>query len=208
MLQDISLGLRHVRENPRLLQIVLGFIAVTVLGFPYMVVMPGFTQDVLGTGKAGFGIMMSVSAVGGLIASLLVAGLADSSKAVVLQLFASMLLGVALILTGIAPTFALALAAMVLVGAGGSAFQTLNNSLALKEADANYFGRVMSLMMMAWSFNGLIALPIGILADAAGERAVLVAMGTGVCVICAVLTIWSLRLPHRREPEHVTIERA
>jgi MFS family permease len=209
MLRDIKLGLLHVRENPRLFQIVLGFIAVTVLGFPYLVVMPGFTQDVLGTGKAGFGIMIGVSAVGGLIASLVVAGLADSSKAPMLQLVASLLLGAALILTGLAPTFALALLTMVLVGAGGSAFQTLNNSLALKEADADYFGRVMSLMMLAWSFNGLIGLPVGFLADQVGERAVLVAMGAGVCVIVAVLALWRTRLPPP-EPAHtvVSIERA
>jgi MFS family permease len=209
MLRDIKLGLLHVRENPRLFQIVLGFIAVTVLGFPYLVVMPGFTQDVLGTGKAGFGIMIGVSAVGGLIASLVVAGLADSSKAPMLQLVASLLLGAALILTGLAPTFALALLTMVLVGAGGSAFQTLNNSLALKEADADYFGRVMSLMMLAWSFNGLIGLPVGFLADQVGERAVLVAMGAGVCAIVALLALWRTRLPPP-EPAHtvVSIERA
>jgi MFS family permease len=209
MLRDIKLGLLHVRENPRLLQIVLGFIAVTVLGFPYMVVMPGFTQDVLGTGKAGFGIMIGVSAVGGLIASLVVAGLADSSKAPVLQLLASLVLGIALILTGLAPTFAVALVTMIVVGAGGSAFQTLNNSIALKEAHADYFGRVMSLMMLAWSFNGLISLPIGYLADVAGERAVLVAMGAGVCVIVVLLALWRTRLPEPAPPApFISIERA
>jgi hypothetical protein len=53
----------------------------------------------------------------------------------------------------------------------------------------------MSLMMMAWSFNGLIGLPIGVLADAAGERAVLVGMGVSVCAIFALLSLWRMRLP-------------
>jgi MFS family permease len=195
MLTDVVLGFRHVRHNPRLLQIVLGFILITIAGFPYMVVLPGFTQDVLGTGKAGFGVMVGVSAVGGLAMSLAVASLADSPKALLLQSLASLLLGVALVLTGVAPTFVTALVAMVLVGGGGSAFQTLNNSIALKEADPEYYGRVMSLMMMAWSFNGLIGLPIGVLADAAGERAVLVGMGVCVCAIFALLSLWRMRLP-------------
>ncbi len=195
MLQDIRLGLRHVSQNPRLMQIVTSFIAVTVIGFPYQVVLPGFTQDVLGGGKAEFGLMVSVAAIGGLIASLFSASFADSPKAPMLQIVASLLLGVALILTGIAPTFAVALLTMVLVGAGGSAFQTLNNSIALKEAHPAYFGRVMSLMMMAWSFNGLIGLPVGILADSLGERAVLVGMGAGVCLVVALLALWRARLP-------------
>jgi predicted MFS family arabinose efflux permease len=198
MLDDVRLGLRHVRHNPRLLQIVLGFILITVVGFPYQVILPGFTQDALGTGKAGYGIMAGVSAIGGLFASLIVASLADSKKAAVLQLLASFLLGVGLILTGIAPTFVLALLTMVLVGAGGSAFQTLNNSLALKEADPEYYGRVMSLMMMAWSFNGLIGLPIGYAADITGERTVLIAMGAAVCAFVGVLALWRMRLEGRQ----------
>jgi predicted MFS family arabinose efflux permease len=195
MLADVRLGIGHVRHNPRLLQIVIGFILITVVGFPYMVILPGFTQEALGTGKAGFGIMVGVSAIGGLAASLMVASLADSSKAVLLQLLASLVLGIGLILTGIAPSFAVALLTMLLVGAGGSAFQTLNNSIALKEASPEYYGRVMSLMMMAWSFNGLIGLPIGILADASSERAVLVAMGCAVCAGVALLAVWRMRLP-------------
>lgn len=195
MLNDIRLGLRHVVENPRLLQIVLGFIVITMLGFPYFVVLPGFTQDVLGAGKAGFGIMVGVSAIGGLVMSLMVASVADSPKAPFLQLVASLVLGIGLILTGLAPTFAVALLTMVLVGGGGSAFQTLNNSLALKEAQPDYFGRVMSLMMMAWSFNGLIALPIGVFADVAGERTLLVSMGVAVCVAVALLALWRMRMP-------------
>lgn len=207
MLTDIGLGFRHVRQNPRLLQIVVGFIAVTVLGFPYFVVLPGFTQDVLGTGKAGFGLMVSVSAIGGLVMSLLVAGLADSPKAPMIQLLASLGLGVALILTGLAPNYAVALITMMFVGAGGSAFQTLNNSIAMKESDPEYFGRVMSLMMLAWSFNGLIGLPLGMLADAAGERTVLISMGAGVCVVVALLAFWRMRMPeHVRE--RVLISRA
>ncbi len=207
MLTDIGLGFRHVRQNPRLLQIVVGFIAVTVLGFPYFVVLPGFTQDVLGTGKAGFGLMVSVSAIGGLVMSLLVAGLADSPKAPMIQLLASLGLGVALILTGLAPNYAVALITMMFVGAGGSAFQTLNNSIAMKESDPEYFGRVMSLMMLAWSFNGLIGLPLGMLADAAGERTVLISMGAGVCLVVALLAIWRMRMPeHVRE--RVLISRA
>jgi MFS family permease len=199
MLDDVRLGMRHVTENQRLFQVVVGFILVTVLGFPYIVVLPGFTQDVLGAGKAGFGLMVGVSAIGGLIASLIAASFADSSKAVTMQSIGSLLLGIALVLTGLAPTFPLALLAMVLVGAGGSAFQTLNNAIAMREADPAYFGRVMSLMMMAWSFNGLIGLPVGLMADMAGERAVLVLMGVGVCAASGLMALWRSLTPEQTQ---------
>jgi MFS family permease len=197
VLSDIALGFHHIRENPRLLRTVIGFALVTMLGFPYMVVLPGFTIDVLGAGKAGFGIMVGVSAIGGLIMSLVVAGFADSPRAPLFLSLASLCLGIALILTGLAPTFAIALVTMMLVGAGGSAFQTLNNAMALREASPQYFGRVMSLMMLAWSFTGLIGLPIGFLADAIGERAVLSGMGASVCVAVVLLALWQARLRGR-----------
>lgn len=197
---DIGLGVKHVVENPRLLQIVLGFVLITMLGFPYFVVMPGFTQDVLGAGTAGFGIMLGVSSIGGLAASLVVASIADSHRAPAYLTIASFGLGVSLMLTGIAPNFALALLTMMLVGACGSAFQTLNNALALKLASPLYFGRVMSLMMLAWSLNSLIGLPVGFLADAIGERAILVIMGAAVCVSVVLLALWQMKFPLKPQP--------
>ena len=189
VLGDIRLGMNHVAENASLRQIVVGFILVTVLGFPYMVVLPGFSKDVLGAGTAGFGLMVGVSAVGGLVMSLVVASLADSSRAPMFLFLSSIGLGVSLILTGLAPTFPIALLTMVLVGAAGSAFQTLNNAMALRLAHADYFGRVMSLMMLAWSVMSLIGLPIGVIADAVGERAVIVALGAAVCVAVTALAL-------------------
>ncbi len=192
---DIRLGVRHVMENPRLLQIVAAFWLVTMLGFPYFVVMPGFTKGVLHAGTAGFGLLVGVSAIGGLAMSLVVASMADSPRAPLLQALSSLLMGLALICTGLAPTFAIALVTMVFVGAGGSGFQTLNNTLALREASPVYFGRVMSLTMLAWSFNGLVGLPIGYLADAFGERAVISGMGVSVCGVVALMAVWRWRVP-------------
>jgi len=79
--------------------------------------------------------------------------------------------------------------AMLLLGAGTSAYQLLNNSLIMQAADPLYYGRVMSLVMLAWGFNSLVALPYGILADHIGERETLVIMSVlvlGVSVIAGI----------------------
>lgn len=195
VLADIGLGVKHVLENKHLFQVVIGFVLITILGFPFMVVIPGFTQNVLGAGTAGFGIMLGVSSIGGLAASLVVASVADSPRAPLYLTVASFGLGLSLVLTGLAPSFAAALLTMMLVGACGSAFQTLNNAIALKLAHPMYFGRVMSLMMLAWSLNGLISLPVGFIADAIGERAVLMLMGASVSVTVLLLALWQMRSP-------------
>jgi MFS family permease len=173
MLSEIAEGVRHVRANPRLLQLVVGFVLVTMVGFPYMTVLPGFVTSQLGMGNAAYGVLLGVSALGGLVVSLVVASLADSPRAILLLFVSCAGVGVTLILTGWAPSYAVALVTMFGLGGCVSGFQTLNNALALRETDPRYYGRVMSLTMLAFSGTGLIGLPIGMLADAIGERATL-----------------------------------
>jgi MFS family permease len=195
---DIALGLRHVSENPRLLSLVVTFVVVTMVSFPYMTLMPAFVIDELGAGTGSVGLLYGVAAVGGLITSLAVASLADSARAPLVLVLSSVGIGLTLILTGLAPNLALAMLTMFGVGAGTSAFQTLNNALTMREADPAYYGRVMALTMLAFSANSLMSLPIGVLADAIGERRTLIAMGAASCAVIPLLGLWSARLAARR----------
>jgi sugar phosphate permease len=96
---------------------------------------------------------------------------------------------------GAAPGFAAGLAAMVLVGALASAFQSLNNSLTMSLSDHQYIGRVQGISMLSWSLFGLVALPIGILADHIGIQATLVLMGAAVFAGVALLELVMARQP-------------
>lgn len=196
--RDITLGINHITQNPRLLPLVVGFVLVVMTGFSYMTVMPAFTEEELGVGTAGLGALLGVAAAGGLIVSLAFASLADSPRAPLLLLLSSAGLGAGLILTGLAPTFAVAAVTMLGVGAGSSGFQTLNNAQVMREADPAYYGRVMSITMLAWSGTGLMALPVGLFADAVGERGALMTMGAGVCAVTALLALWAARAGARR----------
>ena len=74
-------------------------------------------------------------------------------------------------------------ACMVLVGAASGGFHALNGAVIALETDPIYMGRVMSLSMLSFAGFSLTALPLGILADQFGERAVLFGMGVGVFVL-------------------------
>ena len=200
---EIGAGLQHIRESPRLLRLVTGFVLITMVGFPYMTVMPGFVSEELGRGAAAYGVLLAVSASGGLLVSLLVASLADSPRASLLQILMCVALGVALILTGMAPNFAIALVTMFAVGGGVSGFQALNSALTLGNTAPAYYGRVMSITMLAFSATGIIGLPVGVLADAIGERATLIAMGVTVCVVVLLLALWGrgVEAQHRIEQQ-------
>jgi predicted MFS family arabinose efflux permease len=193
VLGELALGLRYIAAHPQLSRLVLGFVVVTMVGFSYATVLPGLSIDVLGSGIAGVGILLGISAVGGLVVSLGVAPLADSPRAPLIQLISSAGIGVGLILTGLSPAFAVAALAMLVLGGATSGFQTLNNALVMRHADPAYYGRVMSITMLAFSGVNLVGLPVGLLADAIGERGALLAMGGVVLLAIVLLEVWAGR---------------
>jgi predicted MFS family arabinose efflux permease len=56
-------------------------------------------------------------------------------------------------------------------------------------ADQEYQGRVMSLTMLSFSFSGLAALPIGMVADAVGLRETFVLMGLTMGTLVIVINV-------------------
>jgi MFS family permease len=195
LFEDVRVGFDHVREKPHLVHSLVSYHTVALLGFGYTVLMPGFSIDVLGSGNGGVGVLLGAAAAGGVVTSLLAAGLADSPHAKTLLHGATLLLGLALIATSFAPNLLVAAATMALVGGGSSAFQTLNNVVALQHAKQEFFGRVMGFMFMAWGFTNLAGLPIGFLADAFGERSVFAGMGVLLCIATVVFAVWGRALP-------------
>jgi MFS family permease len=191
---DMKLGLRHVRSRPRLLHAIVSYYLLTMLGFSFFVLMPGFVKQELGRGTAEVGAMLGIAAAGGFVGSVIVASLADSKRASTFLRIAGAVGAAGLVAVGLAPGLLAALVAMVFVGGGVASFQTLNNSVALKLADPAYYGRVMGLMQVAWGMINLTSLPVGVLADELGERMVLSGAGVALAVALVALTLWEKRL--------------
>ena len=184
-LRDLKLGIEHVAQRPRLALLAASFLLVVMLGFSYNVLLPGYLHNELGRSTKDMGWMLGIAGIAGLIATILVANHAGSKHAWKMLLGGALTLGIGLMLLSIAGTFFQVMLVMFIVGAGSSIFQMLNNALIMQESDPAYYGRVMSLTMLAWGFNSLAGYPIGLFADASGERAALLVMG--VLVVGAVV---------------------
>jgi predicted MFS family arabinose efflux permease len=195
--QDIRLGIGHVAANPRLTHSIVSFYLVTMLGMSNVVLMPGFTLGTLNAGKEGLGILLGAAAAGGFVMSLMVASLADSRSSAFILTLSSFTAGIGLILTGLAPSLPFAVLAMILVSGGTSVFQTLNNAAALRITKPMFFGRIISLMMVAWGMNNIVTLPIGFYGDWAGERIALATLGSMLSVVVLFLALWERRLTRR-----------
>ncbi len=184
---DLAAGLRYVWGHPRLRLLVLFFVTVIMTGFPYVTVLPGLVQNEFGRASDAISLLYFVSAIGGLGASLFAARLADSRFALPVFVSMSLIFGLSVLGLSLVPSYAAAAGAIFFVGLGVGGFQSLNGAVIVRTAEPAYFGRVISLTMIAFAGFGLMGLPVGLLADAIGERGALVAMSVSVCAIAALV---------------------
>jgi MFS family permease len=189
VLADLADGLRYVRAHRRLRLLVLFFVSVVMAGFPYVTVLPGLMENELGRDADAISGLYLFSATGGLGASLVAARLADSRLAQPLFVAAAGIFATALAVLSSVPSYGVAAAAMLLVGTGFGGLQSLNGAVIVRACEPAYFGRVFSLTMLAFAGFGLMGLPIGLLADALGERGALRAMAAGVALVCAIVAL-------------------
>jgi MFS family permease len=206
VLGDMMAGIAYTRSQPRLRAMMALFFMMIVLGLSAVTILPGLVENELGRDVEAFGILQAISAVGGLVASLAVAPFAGSSRALAIYSVTAALMGASLVLTGLTPNFLIAFVPMFLYGFGSGAFQTLNMAVIVTETDPAYYGRVSSLTMLAFAGFMLAGLPLGLLADAIGERLTLMIQGVGIVAIVAIMTPIIARTPsstqvaHRRMP--------
>ena len=193
VIEDIKNGIGYVWHDTEIRRLmILGFIT-TMFGMPYMMLLAGFVTEDLGQSTAAFGFLNSVTGVGALVGSVLIATLTEYRRKPMLQFATGLLAGVGLILLGAASMafgFAGAVAAIIVLGFAFSVFQTLNNTMIMTLAQPEYQGRVMSIYMLTFSGFSLMALPLGLAADAIGAVNVFMILGgviVGLFLIAALL---------------------
>ncbi|MBI2856335.1 MAG: MFS transporter, partial [Chloroflexi bacterium] len=174
-LSDIKEGLVYVRHETTLLLILLVVFVVTLLSMPYMMLLPAFTEDIFKVGAGGMGVLISVSGIGAMAGSLVLASLPNKKRGAML-LWGSFILGVALVGFSFSafwfPSLAwpLALGFIVVVGVGQTARMTLGNTLLQYYVKDEYRGRVMSLMMMEFGLTSFGVFFAGVMVDQVGVQ--------------------------------------
>jgi len=191
---DLRDGLSYVSGRPAILKLILVSFAVVMIGFPYQSFLPSVAKDIYGVGSGGLGALSSATAIGAVVATILVATFADHPRAWYAAPALGCIFGLSLAGLGTTTHFALGFAMLIGVGGFAAAFQSLNNSLTMTYTDPEYQGRVQSMTMLSWSLFGIASLPLGILADRIGIQETLAVMGG-----LSILTIAAVELFGRRQ---------
>ncbi len=191
---DLVEGLRYVKSNTLVLALLTLTMLSVSLSMPIMPLMPAFAKDIqivepgsydwiaslplIGGLLSGLpqlftessfrlGLLMSISGVGSLVGSLLVASMRSRNRGAIF-LWSTPALGLLLALYAFTSSFELALLVCVGIGLGQSARMALSNGLVQYSVDDEHRGRVMSFYMMEIGVSNVVVFAVAALAETIG----------------------------------------
>jgi MFS family permease len=187
-LAELRDAFAYMRNDPPLLLLAGTSLLVVIAGMPYLTFLPSLAEDVHDAGPQGYGIMSAVGAVGAVSAGLFTArpNTASGWRRVGVAGFA---MGAGLLGVALSPSTPIVLMMLFVVGGGSLAFQTTTQSMLLTRSDAAYHGRLQAAVMLGFSGFGIVALPLGIIADSIGLPTTLGGMGATIIVTMAAFLV-------------------
>jgi MFS family permease len=205
MLAQLHEGWNYVAGFAPIKTILLLFALLSLMGWPFMVLMPIFAAQVLHGGPHTLGFLMGAVGVGSLISALSLV-LRRSVRGLGKMIpIAATAFGVGLICFGLSTNLWLSMALLLLAGFGMMQGLTASNTIIQTLVDEKMRGRVMSYYTMAFvgmaPFGSLLA---GVLAHAIGAPHTVIV--SGIACILGGLWFWS-RLPRLRKDMRPIYER-
>jgi MFS family permease len=195
--EGVRQAVAFIRGDARVWVLVVLVAVFSVLGFPFIVLMPVVARDVLHTDARGYGLLMAAVGIGAMLGAL---GLAVRGPRVpkgAALLGGGAAFGVLLVLFAAARSVGVALALLALAGCAMIVTTALANTMLQTLVRDELRGRVMA--FYAFVFVGMAplgAFQAGLVAEHAGAPAA-IALGGAGCLIAAALVAW--RVPALRQ---------
>ena len=186
---DITGGFRYIWGHSLVRTLLLLAFIPTFLGMPFMQLLPVFQADIFRVGPSELGVMYTAVGVGSLLSSLAVASLSTHPRLRLMQMTAGLGFGVFLTAFALAPTYAMGLVLLFMVGLFSQAYFIINHILLMTNVEREMFGRVSSMGLLTWSLNPIALLGLGILVDAMGAPVVVSAQGLVLLFFMAAIVV-------------------
>src|SRR5918993_924509 len=155
-------------------------------------------KETFGAGDAGYGLLVSLWGGGMVLGSAMMAVLGNRINLVLLY-FLSIFVGAsALVGTGLAPAFILALGALTVEGAATSIDNVATDTILQKRVPEAVLGRVFSIRFLGYSAGEALAyLAGGLLVDAVGPRSTYILAGLATAAAGLVVLLAMIAIPTR-----------
>lgn len=160
-------GIRYTMQQPAILQVLAVNLLIVCASMPWMFLLPGWVEDVLGLGGLHLGLLLSVMGVGSLFGSLVIASLPPRRRGLLYLLSAVLLAGGVLAFT-IFEAFLVAALLTAVIGVAHAGRMSLSTVLIQTYVAAEYRGRVLSIYMMEFGLVALGVFAVGAIAEVVG----------------------------------------
>ena len=150
VLRSVLEGLRYVKGEQILWAALLMAVVINITGWPFhTALMPIFAQDVLDTGSAGLGLLISAFGVGALGGSVTWASIRNLRHVGKLMILAIIVWHGSMAIFALSTSLYLSLAILLVTGMAFSSTQVMMLTLLLRTTQAEYRGRVVGLRVLA-----------------------------------------------------------
>ena len=187
-------GLRYVRGRHQLWLPLAMMAVIGLFSFNFTVVLPVFTENDLGATGGAYGLLTAALSVGSVIGSLLVGRIAHPKR--IYLAVASLIFGVAMVVTAMTTTVVAAAVALALTGVAAFVFVTLTSTTLQLHSSPPYRARIMALFGFFYlGTTPLGSIAVGWICQDGGGRAALV-VGAIACLVAAGLAFRVHTPPH------------
>ncbi len=192
-ISELGSGFRYLRGNARL-RILWGYwMAIAVLRFASQTLLPGFIEQEFGVDASDTFILYLVVGVVALIANVPLASRVTGPRAWPMLIGFGVLMSAVFVMGALTPSFFALMLVAILVGISTTGVMLVNQALIMTNTRPEYFGRVMSFVVLGFAAQTLIAPIWGVSADAIGGRETMVMIGMIVLAATALLALGWLR---------------
>ena len=157
LIADFRKGIVFIKEQREIKDVFLLIAVFSIMGLPYISLLPVFAAEVFHSGPRGLGFLVGASGIGALTAALSIAARRDITNKTRFMSFAALTFAIAIILFSLSSIFWISLFVIMAAGWGMVSYLALANSYIQITVPDELRGRVMSL----YSLVVLGTVPIG-----------------------------------------------
>jgi len=187
MLRDFNKGIVFIMGSREMKNVFLLIAVFSVIGLPYISLLPIFAAEVFHAGAKGLGFLVGASGIGALTAALLIAARRDIKDKTRFMSLAALTFSAALFLFSLSNIFWLSLLIIMAAGWGMVSYLAVANSFIQTTVPDELRGRVMSIYSLV--FLGTVPIGnaiMGVAADYLGTPHAVSVSGL-ICVLAACL---------------------
>ncbi len=190
--EGVRQAVAFIRGDARVWALVALVAVFSVLGFPFIVLMPVIARDVLHTDARGYGLLMAAVGIGAMLGALGLAVQGPRVRKGVVLLAGGAAFGLLLVLFAAVRTIGVALALQALAGCAMIVTTALANTMLQTLVPDELRGRVMA--FYAFVFVGMAplgAFQAGLIAEHTGAP-IAIALGGAGCLVAVGLAAWQV----------------